>query len=226
MLFPIYHNRCRYTTPVSLRKWVISKSFFCWELVKIFIYFNKKFKKKCTCTARAVVQWIHCTSARAPRHHCRHMSRVQVPVSRVQLFESLSDVGGDHLEGFSSRRQYQNGVWKREKKEMKREVDRLEEEVWQQQMSSRLWSSFMFTSQSTRYHTTSVLSFIWTAPPSIFPHPFLRIVEDVKWKWLYITGAVWKIQKNTLPWYKKIFFFVSRPRVIRSGSVYGQFAIR
>jgi hypothetical protein len=27
MLFPEYHNRCRYTAPVSLRKWVISKSF-------------------------------------------------------------------------------------------------------------------------------------------------------------------------------------------------------
>jgi hypothetical protein len=29
MLFPEKHNRSRYTAPVSLRKWIISKSFFC-----------------------------------------------------------------------------------------------------------------------------------------------------------------------------------------------------
>ncbi len=39
---------------------------------KTFFLKNYFFKKKCTCTARAVVQWIHCTSARAPRHHWSH----------------------------------------------------------------------------------------------------------------------------------------------------------
>jgi hypothetical protein len=53
MMFPEYHNRCRYTTPVSLRKWIINKSFVCWEFVKKII-FLKKYYKKYPYSARAL----------------------------------------------------------------------------------------------------------------------------------------------------------------------------
>jgi hypothetical protein len=56
MLFPEYHNRFRYTAHVSLRKWVFinQQELFLLNISKKKIV--KFFKKKCTCTVRAVVQ--------------------------------------------------------------------------------------------------------------------------------------------------------------------------
>ncbi len=69
----------------------------------------------CTCTARAVVQWIHCTIARTPRHHWSRLRRFLATRHTGCTTTRLNSASSWHASTFTQRPTYDYICWTRDR---------------------------------------------------------------------------------------------------------------